>query len=261
MSTATAIRPTPPPLRAPEVRRPSLVQLTAVELRKTLDTRAGRWLLGVMGVLAAAGLAYRLWHAPDGPITFEDFNSTALFPVQLLLPVLGVLALTSEWTQRTALTTFTLVPQRGRVVTAKLAAALVVTAAVVLVVAVVSALGAAAAGLGTGDPVHWGDVGDVLGGAAAGAALSMLAGAGFGALLQQTPAALAMYFVAPALVGTAARAMLHEGAEWVDVSGALGRVFALDLTGAVAPTLVALGLWIVLPLAAGTVRTLRREVS
>jgi ABC-type transport system involved in multi-copper enzyme maturation permease subunit len=232
-----------------------------VELRKTLDTRAGRWLLVVLGVLAAAGLAYRLWHAADGPITFEGFYGTALAPVQQLLPVLGVLAMTSEWTQRTALTTFTLVPQRGRVVAAKLAAALVLTAAMVLLIAAASALAAGAAGLATGDPVHWGGVAHLVGGAAASYALSMLMGAGFGALLQLTPAALVLYFVAPALVAAAAGALFSEGARWVDVHGALGRVSELDLTGAVAPTLVALAAWIVLPLGAGVVRTLRREVS
>ena len=40
----------------------------------------------------------------------------------------------------------------------------------------------------------------------------------------------------------------------------LGRLDDLDLSGAVAPTIVALVLWIVVPLAVGSVRWLRREV-
>lgn len=45
------------------------------------------------------------------------------------MPVVGILLVTSEWSQRTAITTFTLVPQHGRVLTAKLLAALVLSAA------------------------------------------------------------------------------------------------------------------------------------
>ena len=40
----------------------------------------------------------------------------------MLLPIVGILLVSSEWSQRTALITFTLVPQRMRVMSAKLAA-------------------------------------------------------------------------------------------------------------------------------------------
>ncbi len=55
--------------------------------------------------------------------------------VSVLLPVLGILLVTAEWSQRTALTTFTLVPRRERIIAAKAAAgvALAVAATVVCV--------------------------------------------------------------------------------------------------------------------------------
>ena len=37
----------------------------------------------------------------------------------ILLPVLGILLVTSEWSQRTAMVTFTLEPSRSRVIAAK----------------------------------------------------------------------------------------------------------------------------------------------
>lgn len=261
MSTAT-VTPTPlPPARPTGIRRPSSARLATVELRKTLDTRAGRWLLVVVALLAAAGLGWRLYNADNTPVAFDHWFGTALTPVQQLLPVLGVLAMTSEWTQRTALTTFTLVPQRGRVLTAKLVAAVVLTTAMVLLIAAVSAACTLVGGMATGETVDWGNPPKLLVGAAASFALAMLMGAGFGALLQQTPAAMVGYFIAPAVATTAAAALLDDNARWVDIYGALGRVSGLDLTGAVAPTLVTLGIWITLPLAAGVVRSLRREVS
>ena len=52
-----------------------------------------------------------------------------LLPIGILLPVLGILTVTSEWSQRTALTTFALVPARSRVVGAKLAAGMIIALA------------------------------------------------------------------------------------------------------------------------------------
>ena len=51
-------------------------------------------------------------------------SSSATLPLAMLLPVIGIMAATAEWTQRTGLVTFTLEPRRGRVVLAKALAAL-----------------------------------------------------------------------------------------------------------------------------------------
>ena len=37
----------------------------------------------------------------------------------IILPMIAILSVTSEWSQRSGLTTFTLVPHRGRVILAK----------------------------------------------------------------------------------------------------------------------------------------------
>ena len=46
--------------------------------------------------------------------TFLNFMGATATPQGFLLPVLGILLVTSEWGQRTALTTFALEPHRGR---------------------------------------------------------------------------------------------------------------------------------------------------
>jgi len=244
------------------VRRPPTSRLVAVELRKTVDTRSGRWLLIAVLGLVLLGLGWRMWHVSDGPITFSGWFSTAMEPVAMLLPVLGVLAMTSEWSQRTVLTTFSLVPQRGRVVTAKLLAALALATVTVLVVAVLSAAGAVVGGLVDGSSVEWGDVPRELGGALVGAALFLLMGAGFGALLQNTPLALIAYFVLPPLWYTVSIPLLgFEGTVWLDVYGSIGQLSTLRPVEDVAPVLVSLGAWILLPTVLGVVRTLRREAA
>ena len=52
----------------------------------------------------------------------------AITPASILLPIIGILLVTSEWSQRTALITFTLVPKRMRVMSAKIAAGVVLGA-------------------------------------------------------------------------------------------------------------------------------------
>jgi hypothetical protein len=241
--------------------RPSFARLTLVELRKTLDTRAGRWLLVVILLMAAAGLGYRVMNAADTAVSYEQFYGTALTAVQQVLPLLGVLAMTSEWTQRTALVTFTLVPQRGRVLAARLVASMLLTVAMTVLIGAASAAAAALGGILTDSAVLWGDVSERTVGAAAAFAVSMLMGAAIGALLQQTPAALAVYFVAPALIVTVAGELLDEAVRWVDVYAAIGRISELDLGGGALPTASALVLWIGLPLLAGILRSMRREVQ
>ena len=58
--------------------------------------------------------------APDSAMTYDNFGAAIGVPMTLLLPVMAILSVTSEWSQRSGLTTFTLVPHRGRVIWAKM---------------------------------------------------------------------------------------------------------------------------------------------
>jgi len=105
------------------------VRLTLVELRKMTDTRAGFWLqcAVVALTLAIAGILVGFGETSDQ--TFETMLEAAMQPSVNLLPVIGTLLVSSEWSQRTAQQTFTLVPKRTRVISSKLLASLVVAAA------------------------------------------------------------------------------------------------------------------------------------
>jgi hypothetical protein len=96
-----------------------LARLTRVELRKMFDTRSGFWLMAsllITALLATAGVI--LW-APDSDLTYTTFVSAIRFPMAVILPLIAILSITSEWSQRSGLTTFTLVPHRSRVIGAK----------------------------------------------------------------------------------------------------------------------------------------------
>ena len=241
--------------------RPSMARLVWVELRKSLDTRASRWLVAALALLIVAAAIYSVADGPnDGPVAAVRFFSTPWVVVRMLLPVLGVLSMTSEWSQRTALTTFALVPRRGRVLAAKLGAAIGTAVATVLLTVLVATIVAAVAGPITGQPVQWHGFVRHIAGALVGGVCFIGLGAGLGVLLQQTASALVAYFIAPTLVTVVGTALVDQGVYWIAPTVAIGRVDDLDLSGVVAPTVVALVLWILVPLTVGSVRWLRREV-
>lgn len=152
--TATTAALTTPTKKGP-ARRTGLPipssRLVMVELRKMFTTRSGFWLLLSIVVLSPLSAGSVVVFARDSEVTYESFVRASGFPMSVILPMIAILAVTSEWSQRSGLTTFTLVPNRGRVVGAKATATLLVgtgSAAVAFVVgALANVAGAAVAGV------------------------------------------------------------------------------------------------------------------
>ena len=248
---------------APHRHTVSLARLTLVELRKLADTRAGLWLLIVIALANAGTSAILLFAGDPQEQVFYQFVAFAQLPAGVLLPVLGILSVTSEWSQRTALTTFTLVPQRGRVLAAKLIAA----ALIALLATAVSVLFAVAGNLlapamdGDGS---WANGGEIILKSALLQVIVVLMGCGFGALLLNSPLAIVLFFAVPTLwtiLGESIRA-LRTAAGWLDINQTTIPLSELGMTGDQWARLGAsVALWVLLPLAIGTVRVLRREVS
>ncbi|GAA4263119.1 ABC transporter permease [Dactylosporangium darangshiense] len=242
----------------------SAVALAGVELRKATDTRAARWLLAAVVALTAAAPGLQAAFGGPGGRTLSALAATGHIPVSVLLPVLAVLSVTSEWSQRTALTTFALVPGRWRVVAAKLLAvvALGLGAAVVALGAGAAAFAAASAA-GRADGV-W----DLPAGLAARLTLvdvaTMLCGFGFGLLMGGSAAAVAAYYAVPVGWAAAGRLVpaLEPAARWLDMSRTRVPLAGAGVTpqdwahfGASAL------LWAALPVLLGAIRTARREVA
>ncbi len=96
-----------------------LSRVIELELRKMFDTRSGFWLMASIGITALLATIAVIAFAPDDELTYETFASAVGFPMAIILPIIAVLSVTSEWSQRTGRTTFTFVPHRGRVISAK----------------------------------------------------------------------------------------------------------------------------------------------
>ena len=127
--------------------------------------------------------------APD--LSLEDMVGLAVQPASLLLPVIGILLVCSEWSQRTAMITFTLVPARSRVMVAKLLAALLLAIVAFQVAFAFAAVGTA---LGGGS---WRYSAGLVGQVAVYTIVPMLAGVAFGAALRNPAGAIVGYFLIP----------------------------------------------------------------
>jgi ABC-2 type transport system permease protein len=191
-------------------------RLIGVELRKMVDTRAGLWLLVAIQLLAATAVVGLLVAGKQNEKDLADFLLVTLWVTTLLLPVLGILAVTSEWTQRTGLTTFALVPQRQRVIVAKFVAA----ASLTLVSVAVCLLLATVANVISGG--SWALGLDGIGRGVLFALLTMSMGFGFGLTFMNSALAITLYFVAPTIVLVLGDAIdaLAKPVQWLDMNRA-----------------------------------------
>ncbi|MFV0258368.1 MAG: ABC transporter permease [Acidimicrobiales bacterium] len=233
-------------------------QLVRVEWVKATDTRAARWLLALTALWTAGMMLVPVLVPTTFDQTYAGYLRVAALGLTVLLPVVAILLFTGEWSQGSIMTTFTQEPRRIRVLNAKLAVSMVL-----------SALGAgfgglaAVAGLGLAAVSGRALEADLTVGAVAGylvfIVLNVLAAVALGALLQSSAMAIAAAFALPAtlaLLGTASTLV----AEWIDMS-VWNWVLENDWDGHVLQICVSVLFWVAVPLAAGAVRTARRDVG
>jgi ABC-2 type transport system permease protein len=243
-------------------RRPGYGRLVAVELRKMVDTRAGFWLsAGVVAATAVVALIAMLT-GPAGIHSLERTLRFTLQPSRFLLPITGILLVTGEFSQRTAMTTFALVPSRPRVLGAKLGAALVVSVAAVAVCFAVSLIAVAIGG--DAGSATWSLNAAMIPQALVFVATAMITGVAFGVALVLSAPAIVAYLLLPTVwVALAANIHALSGvARWLDQSQTLGPMASHPLSAtAWTHALATLAVWMVLPLVVGGWRLMRRDVG
>ena len=238
--------------------RPALPRLTRVELRKSADTRAGFWLMLVLVLLAAAVVVLQAVFADDIDRNFEPLLSSAIQVVSVILPVLGILLVTSEWSQRTGLTTFALVPQRERVIAAKVIGAAILAVFAVAACVVVAAIG----NLFTGG--DWSLGAGELGRLTLYELIGMLGGVAFGLAFLNSALAIVMYFVIPigwSILGEAVP-WLDKPADCLDLSRPMSTLAEGQMTGTDWAQLgTAAAVWVGVVLVIGLIRLMRTELK
>ena len=234
-------------------------RLMRVEWGKATDTRAARWLLVAVAATTVGLMLAPILSPSSIDQSYTSYLGFAAVALSILLPVVSILTLTSEWSQRTALATFTQEPRRMRIITAKITVSLMlgVGAAVFGGLVTAAGLGVAAASGRTLDANL--DAG-LLVAFLLYVVLNVMTGVALGALVHNSAAAIVASFVLPigfALLGRASQLV----ADWLDYSTAFNWLLNGEWSGHTAQILVSVMLWVAIPLAAGLVRTVRREIT
>jgi ABC-2 type transport system permease protein len=242
--------------------------VAGVELRKMFDTRSGFWLIaGIAAAGLIATVAVVLFSSDSG-LTYDNFAGAVGVPMTILLPVLAILSVTGEWSQRAGLTTFTLVPHRGRVVRAKLVVTLAVGVASMALALAIGAIGNVVGSTIAGVDTTW-DLGPTAIGYIVGAdLLGMLVGFMLGVVTRNSAAAIVSYFVYWFVFPTLSMLLATNNAwfakaqPWLDFSFKQNSMYDGGFTGQDWAQLALTGtVWLLLPLAFGVWRMLRSEVK
>ena len=270
--TATIVPPAATTEAAPARRtaRPiPTTRLVKVELRKMFNTRSGFWMLISIGVLSPISAGSLLVFGLNSDVTYQNFVRASGFPMSVILPIIAILAVTGEWSQRSGLTTFTLVPSRGRVIGAKAIATLLVGLGAVSVAFAVGALGNVAGSALAGVDTVW----DISLSMAPQMVLYNLVGMAFGftlgVVLRNSAAAIVGYFVVslvmPGILALLAqvRSWFEDLQPWIDWN--YTQVALLDGATNTGKEWAMLGsttmIWIVIPLVVGLLFLRRSEVK
>jgi ABC-2 type transport system permease protein len=254
--------------RLSEVREVPLSRVVSVELRKMFDTRSGFWLISSIGITGLLTMAGTIAFAPEADLTYYTFAKAIGFPMTVVLPIIAILSITGEWSQRSGLTTFTLVPHRSRVIRAKAISSVLVGVASMLFAFVIGAVGNVLASAITGSTLVW-DV-SVAEGAniVLGSLLVLLTGTMLGMLIRSSSGALVVYFIyallLPSVSGILAESQkgYRDLQPWVDFNFAQSALFQGTLTGEQwAQVAVTAMMWLVLPALVGLRMVMRSEVK
>lgn len=235
-------------------------RLLAVETRKLVDTRVSKILLAVLFVLTVVAVGARSVVA--GPHLFRVLG-TAGVGYGTLLPVIGILSVTSEWSRRTALTTFTLEPRRARLLVAKCVPPLLLAVAASAFAVLVAVPATVIASRVSGVAVDWDVTPYALLGWTVTIVLFTASGVALGMLLLNAPAAIVVC-LSTAVLWSGVSRLGRVGstlAEWLDLNTTTAPVAHGHLDGGDAARLAtSVAFWIVVPLAVGVLRNARREI-
>ncbi|MGO1974100.1 MAG: hypothetical protein ACTH2Q_14180 [Propionibacteriaceae bacterium] len=235
-------------------------RLVAVEMRKLFDTTTNKVLALAMVAMIIGLVALRgMVAGPELDLLF----ATTTIAFATILPVLGILSITSEFGHRTALTTFALEPRRARVMLAKCIPP-VISAVLATGFALLAALPATAITAQVqGVPADWTlELLPTLGRIATNIVMVGF-GLGLGMLLLNAPAAIVIA-LGSMMAWNVVRLLGDAGVTlraWLDLNATTGPLAHGSMTGVELARLAAsVALWIVLPITAGIVRIIRKEV-
>ncbi|MFE7508222.1 hypothetical protein [Promicromonospora sp. NPDC057488] len=226
-----------------------------VELRKSINTHVAK---AVLGSFLGLGLLVNLFVLLNTPEPTLSSAGLVAAVAALGLPIVSALVMTSEWSQRTAMTTFWLEPKRHRVLLAKVVSALVLGVGLISALLTIMFIVIAVLLLARGMPVTTDGLGDLLLSVYVGGVFGVLFGVAWGAALMSTPLTLLWVLVVSLVIDLVLPFVAGDLAQWFSTSTASNWI--IDRTAPGLPVLSSFLIWYVVPLAVGFFLQGRREV-
>jgi ABC-2 type transport system permease protein len=243
-------------------------RIVSTELRKMFDTRSGFWLLASIGILGLIATASVIAFSSDAGLTYSTFATAVGYPMTVILPIIATLSVTSEWSQRSGLTTFTLVPQRGRVIAAKAIACVAVAVATIPLALALGALGNVVGTRIAGVEPVWDLSVTNMATILLGNVLGLAVGFMLGVVIRSSAGALVGYFIYSFLLPTLAvilassQAWFRHLQPWVDFKYAGGTLVDGTVTAQQWAHLGVTGIiWLLVPMVVGLTVVVRAEVK
>ncbi len=232
------------------------------------DTRSGFWLMASVGILAGVATGAVIIWAGDLDITYDTFASAFGIPMTVILPVIAMLSVTSEWSQRTGLATFTFVPRRGRVIAAKAVCTLGIGVVSMLVAAAIGAVGNLLGASINGVDAVWNLSILQFTMITLATVLNMFIGFMLGLLVRNSSAAIVAYFVYQFVLSgltvllASTQQWFADLQPWVDFNFSQGELFNTIPSAEQWAQLGVSGFfWLLLPLLVGLRLVMRTEVK
>jgi len=243
-------------------------RIITAELRKMFDTRSGFWLLASIGILALLATAAVIAFSSNDAMTYSAFATAVSYPMTVVLPIIAILSVTSEWSQRSGLATFTLVPHRGRIIAAKAVACVSVAIATIPLAFAAGALGNIAGTTIAGiDPV-WDVTASNMATVGLANVLGLLVGFMLGVVIRSSAGAIAAYFIYSLVLPTlsvllaGSQAWFRDLQPWIDVKYAQGTLIDGTVTTQQWEHLATSSvLWLLIPMFLGLATVVRVEVK
>lgn len=240
-----------------------------IDLRSYLDTRGAAIMLtlSVLALVAFAALGGLIqpYVMPEGTSDVEFTFIVMSLPLSLIIPVITVLIMAGEWSDRSIQNTFLQRPGRLAVLGSKAIASVVVS---VVLMALSVGLAAAATWIGgelMGEGAVFSSFRSLLTTQLLTVASTLVFALAMGVLLQSTVVSLVVAIGLPFIVGTAGAIAMAFGSELLtDIVRAVDLTTAASLLGqgeAGAFELLPLLLLVLVPTAFGTRRWMMREVG
>lgn len=260
-----------PPLAGPRSAIPPLrfSRVLAREFRKSVSIRANRWFLALLAVAAIAAATgfyvyFMLTTSGAAPLTWAQLGRIIVDPLMTLLGCFLITLTTSEWTNRSIMTTFTLTPRRGWVLSAQLVVALTYALALWVLCLGLGTLVASLLSPRENVDISWSVTAwDVFGPLLPNLGLAISAFL-LGIAVMNGSAAIVMWMMVPAFLNTLLNfnGIISDIAQWLNLKVALNAAVA-DPGAAVnwGRTATSAVLWLAVPAVIGIWRALHRDAG